>query len=98
MVTLMTFTLVAAVTLFRGTEMNDNPELVLMAIVITIMVLIFAIVWFIFLVPMERGLHQRRMQLIQKKLQQNEERLRQKTGNAGSGSRDGSDVDNASTG
>ncbi len=78
--------------------MTDNPELVLIAIVIIIMVLIFAMVWFVFLVPMEKGLHQRRMQLIQKKLQQNEERLRQKDGNTGGGRRDNSDVDNASTG
>lgn len=78
--------------------MNDNPELVLMAIVITIMVLIFAMVWFIFLVPMEKGLHQRRMQLIQKKLQQNEERLKRKAGSPGGGRRESSGVDNASTG
>lgn len=90
--------LAVAIDLFRCVEMNDNPELVLMAIVITIMVLIFAMVWFIFLVPMEKGLHQRRMQLIQKKLQQNEERLREKAGSAGSGRRDSSDADNASTG
>ncbi len=78
--------------------MNDNPELAMMAIVIIIMVLIFAMVWFVFLVPMEKGLHQRRMELMQKKLQQNEERLRQKDARTRSGSRGSSDVDNASTG
>lgn len=78
--------------------MNDNPELAIMAIVILIMVLIFAMVWFVFLVPMEKGLHQRRMELMQKKLQQNEERLRQKNGITGDGRKVSSDVDNASTG
>lgn len=78
--------------------MNDNPELAMMAIVIIVMVLIFAMVWFVFLVPMEKGLHQRRMELLQKKLQQNEERLRQKDGSAGPDRRGSSNVDNASTG
>lgn len=70
----------------------------MMAIVIFIMVAIFAMVWFVFLVPMEKGLHQRRMELLQKKLQQNEERLKQKDNNTGGGRRGSSDVDNASTG
>lgn len=78
--------------------MHDNPELAMMAIVIFIMVAIFAMVWFVFLVPMEKGLHQRRMELLQKKLQQNEERLRQKDSSTGGGRQGSSDVDNASTG
>jgi flagellar biosynthesis/type III secretory pathway M-ring protein FliF/YscJ len=54
----------------------DNAEVVLLGLVLTILILIFAVVWFFFMVPMEKGLHKRRMELLQRKLQQNEERLR----------------------
>ncbi|MEX2496045.1 MAG: hypothetical protein WD448_08155 [Woeseia sp.] len=54
---------------------GGDAELVVLALVLLILFLIFAVVWFFFLVPMEKGLHKRRMELLQKKLQQNEERL-----------------------
>lgn len=54
----------------------DNPELAMMALVIIILILIFAVIWFVFMVPMEKGLHKRRMELIQRRLRENEERLR----------------------
>lgn len=78
--------------------MNDNPELAMTALVIIIMVLIFAMVWFVFLVPMEKGLHQRRMKLIQKRLQKNEERLKHKDGGTQDGRAESRDIDNASKG
>jgi hypothetical protein len=56
--------------------MAENPELVMTGLVILIMVFCFAIIWFVFMVPMERGLYKRRMELIKKRLEQNEERLR----------------------
>lgn len=56
--------------------MTDNPEVVMTGLVILIMVFIFAIIWFVFMVPMEKGLYKRRMELIRKRLEQNEERLR----------------------
>jgi hypothetical protein len=56
--------------------MGDNSELAMMGLVLTIMVLIFAGIWFVFIVPMEKGLHKRRMELMQRKLLQNEQRLR----------------------
>jgi flagellar biosynthesis/type III secretory pathway M-ring protein FliF/YscJ len=55
---------------------GDNAELAMLGLILTILILIFAVVWFFFLVPMEKGLHKRRMELLRKKLQQNEERLR----------------------
>lgn len=55
----------------------------MLALVIIIMVLIFAVVWFVFMVPMEKGLHRRRMELIQKRLREKEARLqRQNRGSA----------------
>lgn len=54
---------------------NDN-ELVMIGLVLAIMILIFAVVWFVFMLPMEKGLHKRRMEQLQRKLLQNEERLR----------------------
>jgi len=36
-----------------------------------------AIVWFLFVVPMERDLHRRKMELMKQKLARNEERLRE---------------------
>ncbi len=56
--------------------MADNPELMKAALVILIMIFCFAIIWFVFMVPMEKGIYKRRMELIRKKLEQNEERLR----------------------
>jgi len=53
-----------------------NSELAMLGLVLTIMILIFAIIWFVFMMPMEKGLHRRRMELMRRRLQQNEERLR----------------------
>lgn len=55
---------------------GDNPELALIGLVILILIFCFAIIWFVFMVPMEQGIYKRRMELLQKKLEQNEERLR----------------------
>lgn len=54
----------------------DNPELAMLALVIIILVLLFAVIWFVFMVPMEKGLHKRRMELIQRKIREKEERMR----------------------
>lgn len=64
-----------------------NPELAMTGLVILLLVFCFAIIWFVFLVPMEQGLHKRRMQLIRKKLEQNEERLRREREAAAEASR-----------
>lgn len=48
----------------------------MMALVIIILVLVFAIIWFVFMVPMEKGLHERRMQLIQRRLREKEEQMK----------------------
>lgn len=77
---------------------NDNPELAMMTIVMMIMVLIFAVVWFVFMVPMEKGLHKRRMELIQKKLREKEERLKQRQREARTAEEDRNDADNVSAG
>lgn len=77
---------------------NDNPELAMMTIVMMIMVLIFAVVWFVFMVPMEKGLHKRRMELIQKKLREKEERLKQQQREARTAEEDRNDADNVSAG
>ena len=58
--------------LWRGID----SELAMMGLVLAIMILIFAVVWFVFMLPMEKGLHKRRMELLQRKLLQNEERLK----------------------
>lgn len=55
---------------------GDSSELALMGLVLAVLVLVFAVVWFVFMLPMEKGLHNRRMELLQRKLLQNEERLR----------------------
>lgn len=55
---------------------GDNSELAMAGLVLAILVLIFAVVWFVFMLPMEKGLHRRRMELLQRKLLQNEQRLR----------------------
>jgi F0F1-type ATP synthase membrane subunit b/b' len=72
---------------------SDNPELAMMTIVMMIMVLIFAVVWFVFMVPMEKGLHKRRMELIQKKLREKEERLKQRQREARTAEEDRNDAD-----
>ena len=72
---------------------SDNPELAMMTIVMMIMVLIFAVVWFVFMVPMEKGLHKRRMELIQKKLREKEERLKQRQREAQTAEEDRNDAD-----
>jgi F0F1-type ATP synthase membrane subunit b/b' len=77
---------------------SDNPELAMMTIVMMIMVLIFAVVWFVFMVPMEKGLHKRRMELIQKKLREKEERLKQRQREARNAEEDRNDADNVSAG
>jgi flagellar biosynthesis/type III secretory pathway M-ring protein FliF/YscJ len=55
---------------------GDSSELAMVGLVLAIMVLIFAVVWFVFMLPMERDLHKRRVELLQRKLLQNEQRLR----------------------
>jgi flagellar biosynthesis/type III secretory pathway M-ring protein FliF/YscJ len=55
---------------------GDNSELAMAGLVLAILILVFAVVWFVFMLPMERGLHRRRMALLQRKLLQNEQRLR----------------------
>ena len=39
-------------------------------------VALIVIVWFLFVAPMERRMHERKMQLMRRKLERNEERLR----------------------
>lgn len=56
--------------------MTDNPQLIMTGLLILIVIFCFAIIWFVFMVPMEKGLYKRRMAMIRKKLEQNEERLR----------------------
>ena len=55
---------------------GDSSELALAGLALVILVLIFAVVWFVFMLPMEKGLHKRRVELLQRKLLQNEQRLR----------------------
>ena len=55
---------------------SGNAELAMMALVIIILVLLFAVIWFVFMVPMETGLHKRRMELIQRRIRDKEERTR----------------------
>jgi len=55
---------------------GDSSEFALAGLVLAILVLIFAVVWFVFMLPMEKGLHKRRVELLQRKLLQNEQRLR----------------------
>lgn len=55
---------------------SGNAELAMMALVIIILVLVFAVIWFLFMVPMEKGLHNRRMELIQRRLREKEEQLK----------------------
>lgn len=59
---------------------GEDAELAMMALAVIIMVLIFAAVWFVFMLPMEKGLHRRRLELVQKKLRLNEERLQRERG------------------
>lgn len=58
---------------------GTDSELAMMWLVLAILVLVFAVVWFVFMLPMEKGLHKRRMELLQRRLLQNEERLRRET-------------------
>lgn len=53
-----------------------DSELAVTGLVLAILVLFFAVVWFVFMLPLGKGLHERRMELLQQKLLQNEERLR----------------------
>jgi hypothetical protein len=53
-----------------------SAELAMMALVIIILILVFAVIWFLFMVPMEKGLHHRRMELIQRRLREKEEQLK----------------------
>jgi hypothetical protein len=55
---------------------GGNSELALAGLVLAILILVFAVVWFAFMLPMEKGLHKRRMELLQRRLRQNEQRLR----------------------
>ena len=59
---------------------GSDSELAMMGLVLAIMLLIFAVVWFVFMLPMEKGLHKRRMELLQRRLVQNEERLGREAG------------------
>ena len=54
---------------------TGNAELAMMALVIIILVVVFTVVWFFFMVPMEKGLHNRRMELIQRRLREKEEQV-----------------------
>lgn len=53
-----------------------NADLAMMALVVTILILVFAVIWFVFMVPMEKGLHDRRLQLIQRRLREKEEQMK----------------------
>jgi hypothetical protein len=55
---------------------GDNGELAMAGLALAILILVFAAVWFVFMLPMEKSLHRRRMELLQRKLLQNEQRLR----------------------
>jgi hypothetical protein len=57
-----------------------SAELAMMALVIIILILVFAVIWFLFMVPMEKGLHNRRMELIQRRLREKEEQLKREQG------------------
>jgi choline-glycine betaine transporter len=59
---------------------GNDSELAMMGLVLAIMLLVFAVVWFVFMLPMEKGLHKRRMELLQRKLVQNEQRLKREAG------------------
>jgi type II secretory pathway component PulM len=54
---------------------GDSSELAMTGLLLAILILVFAVVWFVFMLPMEKGLHRRRMELLQRKLLQNEQRL-----------------------
>ena len=43
-------------------------------------VVLVAVVWFLFVVPMERRVHERKTELMRRKLVRNEERLKQMKG------------------
>ena len=48
----------------------------MIGLLLATMILIFGVVWFVFMLPVEKGMHKKRVELIQRKLRQNEERLR----------------------
>ena len=54
---------------------GDDSELAMTGLLLAILILVFAAVWFVFMLPMEKGLHRRRMELLQRRLRQNEQRL-----------------------
>lgn len=58
---------------------GTDSELAMMGLVLAILILVFAVVWFVFMLPMEKGLHKRRMELLQRRLLQNEQRLQRET-------------------
>jgi preprotein translocase subunit YajC len=51
------------------------------------------IFWFLFVAPMERRMHQRKMDLMQKKLARNEERLRKQRAGENTDNNDARDKD-----
>ena len=55
---------------------DGNADLALTGLALAILILAFAFIWFVFMRPMEEGLHNRRMEMLRRSLQQNEERLR----------------------
>jgi len=67
---------------------GDNSELAMAGLVLAILILVFAVVWFVFMLPMERGLHRRRMELLQRRLLQNEQRLRREADESAGKERD----------
>lgn len=72
-----------------------NAELAMMALVIIILILVFAVIWFAFMIPMEKGLHDRRMELIQRRLREKEGQLRREQREQG---RDAGGIDDESYG
>ena len=72
---------------------GDNSELAMAGLVLAILILVFAVVWFVFMLPMERGLHRRRMALLQRKLLQNEQRLRREADEKAGNERDSASDD-----
>lgn len=44
---------------------------------ILIGVVLVVVAWFLFIAPMERRIHERKMELMRRKLERNEERLRE---------------------
>jgi type II secretory pathway component PulM len=55
---------------------GGTPDLALTGLALAILILALAVIWFVFMRPMDQGLHNRRMEMLRRRLQQNEERLR----------------------